>query len=370
MKPNKNGRIIFFFPFFKKPKKGGERYFDEIIRYTMKNSKYAWVYDENNMPEIFRKIIPIHNLWYLLKFSYLDRCLLVFDSSMHARLFLLISYTKFKRKKIKLVCTVHHIRYTLRKKFILRMIEKFTEINFINFSDRVIANSYNTKDLLVKHQIDSSKIRVIPPGIDSYRIKLPKSKKSSQNDRIILFTLGTCTERKGLEYLLGAMALLPKNIVLNVVGAFDEKGEYFRSLYKIIDKYHLKERIKFYGWVDKKDLVRFYKSADIFVSSSLWEGFGIAIAEAMHFGLPIVSTKVGAIPDIVHHSKNGILVKPKDIYSLANAISMLSKNQSLREKMGRRGSLYSKQFSNWESVARKVYEEIKELRTSSFRQEQ
>lgn len=80
----------------------------------------------------------------------------------------------------------------------------------------------------------------------------------------------------------------------------------------------------------------YFKASDIFClpSTTMGESFGIVNLEAMASGVPIVSSNFGGIPDIVKHGENGLLVEPKDVEGLADALIYLLKNEDLRKKMG------------------------------------
>jgi glycosyltransferase involved in cell wall biosynthesis len=86
----------------------------------------------------------------------------------------------------------------------------------------------------------------------------------------------------------------------------------------------------------------------------------MVIAEAMSFGLPVVATKVGAIPELVKDRVNGILVPPEDSQALTNAISYLIENPLAKEEYGKKGKLLSKSFNNWLQVGEQFVKIFKE----------
>lgn len=86
-----------------------------------------------------------------------------------------------------------------------------------------------------------------------------------------------------------------------------------------------------------KDIIELYRTADIFVLPSLSEGIPVAIMEAMAMQLPVISTRITGIPEIVEDMVNGFLVNPKDPEALAKKIEYLIHHPYLREDMGKKG---------------------------------
>lgn len=109
------------------------------------------------------------------------------------------------------------------------------------------------------------------------------------------------------------------------------------------------------GRIPDDILVSLYKSSDIYVSSSLIEGFSLAVVEAMAAGLPIIATNVPGNEDAVADGKNGLLVKAKSPKALSEAAIQLLKNDSLRTRMGKISMTMSKKY-DWSIIAEKYIE--------------
>ncbi|MDD4354135.1 MAG: glycosyltransferase family 4 protein, partial [Candidatus Nanoarchaeia archaeon] len=86
-----------------------------------------------------------------------------------------------------------------------------------------------------------------------------------------------------------------------------------------------------------QDMPNVYNGCDIFVMASQMESFGLAYAEAMACGIPVIGTSVGGIPEIINNNVNGFLIEPKNSVELAKKIQTLLKNPDMREEMGREG---------------------------------
>jgi glycosyltransferase involved in cell wall biosynthesis len=139
---------------------------------------------------------------------------------------------------------------------------------------------------------------------------------------------------KNHELLVDAFALVLKKypeVKLVLVG----EGTYRAKIMKKVVKSNLSDRVDFLGI--RKDIPAILSGSDIFVLSSILEGFGLVLVEAMVMGLPVVATNVGGIKEIVRDGVNGILAEPNDPASLSQAMEKLVKDKKLREQMGRQG---------------------------------
>ncbi|GAI40996.1 unnamed protein product, partial [marine sediment metagenome] len=111
------------------------------------------------------------------------------------------------------------------------------------------------------------------------------------------------------------------------------------------------------------ELPEYYAACDIFVLPSLYEHFGLVFAEAMACGKPIISTKVGAAPEVIGDGKAGLIVPPADPNALAWAISRLTTDKGLRKQMGEKGRHKVEKEYDWDLIAKRyaeLYETILE----------
>jgi len=119
--------------------------------------------------------------------------------------------------------------------------------------------------------------------------------------------------------------------------------------------------VTFTGALDTDELVRLYSSAEIAVTASLYEGFGLPAAEAMSCGTPVIASRAGALPEVVGEDGTGVLVPPADAPALAAAIKQLLENDALRRSMGEAARKRIEESFSWEVAARetlKVYGEL------------
>ncbi len=173
------------------------------------------------------------------------------------------------------------------------------------------------------------------------------------------------TERKDYETLLKAIDVLVSrcnkiNFFVNIIGDLEKDKEFSAKIVEIADALSLSDHVIFRGRVKNTKLCDFYARSDIFTSTSLHEGFGMAIAEAMCNHLPVVATNCGAVPYLVEDGVNGFLVPPRDYEQLAEKIKLLMESEELRKKMGAKGFCKAKDF-DWNRTFNKIYEKLVEV---------
>ena len=141
--------------------------------------------------------------------------------------------------------------------------------------------------------------------------------KRGEEDRIHLLAIGRLVEQKGFFVLLDVIANLKKmfpTILLVIVG----EGELRSAIEKRIDELELRDQVKLVG--ERTDTQTFFQKADVFVLSSLFEGFGNVVLEAMACGVPVVATNTGGVPEMIAEGKSGFIVPSNDSSALARAI--------------------------------------------------
>lgn len=195
------------------------------------------------------------------------------------------------------------------------------------------------------------RIGVIRNGINA---ELFYSKASIKDGKPLkLVTVSRLIERKGIEYILAAIAeLSDSNVTLTIVG----EGNYERQLKKICEDYSLQSIVKFHGYCSNEMLTSIYQDHDVFILTSIAESFGIVFLEAMASGLPIIGAKAGGIPDIVAE-ENGILVEPCSVNEIKEAILKMRDQPSLRREMGMENRKKILNQYGWRKVA-EMYQNI------------
>jgi N-acetyl-alpha-D-glucosaminyl L-malate synthase BshA len=220
------------------------------------------------------------------------------------------------------------------------------------------SRAYACESILRKYK---EKVVVIPNGINLNDFNLRYSKDECRRilnlhtmRKIILF-VGGLEPRKAPDILIKAMAKVVKSASdseLVIVGT----GSMEKVLKNLVRSLGISEHVRFTGFVKNNEKVLYYRSADVFVLPSLYEIFGIVNLEAMACGVPIVASKVGGISEVIKSGVNGLLVPPRDVDALADAIMYLLENEVIRKRMGENAKVIVKAYS-WEKIA-KMYEEI------------
>lgn len=197
--------------------------------------------------------------------------------------------------------------------------------------------------------VSSEKIRVLFNPSATYSATY----KKRANPKVKVLFMGRIGQRKGAFDLINAVKKIRfLCFTLDLVG--DGEGDKIRN---IVNKENLNNLVNIYDWVPHDKVGSLYDEADILVLPSYAEGMPMSILEAIGKGLPIISTNVGGIPEVVIDGSNGFIINPGDIEALSEKLEMLISDASLREEMGRNGLLLAgEKFS-----IDKIFSQLKEL---------
>jgi glycosyltransferase involved in cell wall biosynthesis len=273
---------------------------------------------------------------------------------------------------VPVVATIHHpipIDMQADLAQARRFSSKFKRIIFYSFSimqgvvskrmDRVITVSKSSaNDVMRIFHVPESKVRIVHNGIDTDVFKKVDSIEKEPN-RIIM--VGNTEDRKkGIVYLLKAMQLLKDDMDVKLT-IVDRIGEHTKYAPRLVRELGLEDRVTFTGRLSTEELVRRYSTAEVAVTASLYEGFGLPCAEAMSCGTPVIATKAGALPEVVGNGSAGILVPPEDSVALAGAIKRLLADKPLRQRLGEAGRKRIEEAFSWEDAAKRTLEIYKEV---------
>jgi glycosyltransferase involved in cell wall biosynthesis len=204
---------------------------------------------------------------------------------------------------------------------------------------QVIANSEETsRTILLKNRnlISTERIHVIYNGIelDNFEKQGLTEVYSRQDGEIIIGNAGRLSEEKGQIYLLQLARILKDKgykFIILIAGT----GKLESRLLKMARHLQVEDKVKFLGFVD--NIRRFNQSIDIFVLTSLYEGFGYVLVEAMAERKPIVAFDIRSSAEIIVNNDSGYLVESLNVSALAEKVEELINNKDLRMKMGEAG---------------------------------
>ena len=191
---------------------------------------------------------------------------------------------------------------------------------------------------------------VVPNGVDLDLFHPWIGSRPRPAGPIRCIAVARLIERKGLGDLIRALALLDRGrFHLEIVGG----GADEQVLRDLAAHLGVAQFIQFSGPLDRPEVARRYREADLFTLPSSAEAFGNVFAEALASGLPVVGSRVGGIPDLIEHGVNGFLVSSGDVTALAGAIKYLADDPQLREEMAQRNRAKAESNLQWSQVTRR-----------------
>ena len=205
----------------------------------------------------------------------------------------------------------------------------------------VVATSAATARVLASdYGVPTGRLSVVEPGTDRFDARPRKG-----DGVVALLAVGAIVPRKGYDLLVAALARL-KELPWRLVIAGDggRSPDTLARLQADIARLGLADRIALRGAVSASELASCYASADLFVLPSRFEGYGMAFAEAIAHGLPVVATNAGAIPQTVPPDA-GVLVPPDDAPALTAALRRLIENPDERDRLA--AGARAAKFPSW-----------------------
>ena len=210
----------------------------------------------------------------------------------------------------------------------------------------VVTSPATAKLVAAGYGVPAQRITVARPGND------PVSRAMRpQNDVPHLLSVGAVTPRKGFDVLVDALATLADAAWrLTIVGDLTRNSCEATKLNESISRHRLTGRIEMLGAVSPSRLAGLYAEADLFVLASRFEGYGMAYAEALSHGLPVIGTTAGAIPETIPQGA-GLLVPPDDPAALAAALRDVIVDAEQRRRLSEAASIAARTLPTWQQSA-------------------
>jgi glycosyltransferase involved in cell wall biosynthesis len=215
---------------------------------------------------------------------------------------------------------------------------------------RIVVTGTTSADALAGYGVRRDCITVVAPGTDA----APIARGSGESTRLHLLSVAAINPGKGHELLLQALA---KNVQcdwrLTCAGSLERHPLTVERVRQRVTALGLDDRVTLAGELDGPRLNALYDRADVFVLATLHESYGMAVAEALARGLPVISTTTGAIPDLVG-SDAGILVPPGDADALARALSVVLADARVRARLAEGARRVRQRLPAWEDAVDKM----------------
>lgn len=226
----------------------------------------------------------------------------------------------------------------LRSGFLIKDIEQSSSFRkrakqIFSKIDIVVCQGSNWLEFLEKQvNVQENKVVIIPNCVELPKVSAPVS--VSQPVRLLF--MGFVEKNKGIYDIIDALSSIKEdNWRLDIAG----KGIAMHDIQAKLLKSPIKNSVEFHGWVTGKTKEQLLNEADILLLPSYWEGMPNVILEAMARNTAVISTDVGAIPDLIDSGENGYILKPGDVNHLTNHINTYLRNIGLIEQHKERGKL-------------------------------
>lgn len=282
-------------------------------------------------------------------------------------LFVITNYFDFSKKlinqkdlKCKTVGIVYDLIPIIFWDHYLGGIEKeyFKRLRKIYESDHILTISESAKgDISEILKIDEKKVDVIYAGFEESTKENEEPgvcKKIFDKYKITsdyIFSVPSMDYRKNIVGLIEAYSLLPENIkdMYQLVITNEMTKEYESYLREVASSHNIsRHNLIITNYVNHETLRILYANATIFVFPSFYEGFGLPVLEAMSYGIPVITSNVSSLPEVIENA--GILINPYDSNEISKAMYKLITDDDLRIDLANRGAIQSKKFT-WERTA-------------------
>ena len=235
-------------------------------------------------------------------------------------------------------------------------------------ADRIIAFSGHERDAMARlYGADPLQVMLAPCGVDLIKFrpldqKEVRKRLGLNGEKVLLF-VGRMEPLKGLDLLVETAAQMEageQNVRMMVVGGGGPGEPETDRVRRLAEERQVDGLIDFVGRVDHDELPLYYNAADVCVVPSYYESFGLVALESMACGTPVVASRVGGLPTIVHHGHTGYLKSWRCPEAFANSVEMIFSSSGLQESMGAAARRRA-ELMGWSNVASMISEEYRVL---------
>jgi glycosyltransferase involved in cell wall biosynthesis len=236
------------------------------------------------------------------------------------------------------------------------------EEKMLERSNKIIAVSdFTKKELLQYYKVKEDKIRVIHNGVDVRKFQPARNKRKAKEelgfspDDIAILSVGRLYARKGLFTLIESMPAVVRKF-RNAKFIISGKGQSneMKKLVNHAKRLGVEDNIIFTGYFPDSKLPRLYQAADVFAFSTFYENLPFAVLEALSSGLPVVTTNVGGIPEMIESGRNGFLVQPFNSRELADRVLYYLEHPAATSEMAFLARKTILERFDWRLIVKKV----------------
>lgn len=234
----------------------------------------------------------------------------------------------------------------------------------IRLSDGVIFQSEYSKEVVLQRTsgADKHKMHVVSsPGIDLQLFSAKRNESKKLNDTFRIISIGRLTEAKGFEYLLHAIAEVKKmhpRVRCQIIG----EGELRQQLEELIAHLGLTKQVQLVGALPQgPKMISMLQESDLFVLPSVQDSEGVhdvhpnAVKEAMAVGLPVITTRLGGITEVIEHGLDGFLVEPRSVSALRGELEhVLTMPSTQRSKIGEQARIKIQRLFDSKQITRQL----------------
>jgi len=243
-------------------------------------------------------------------------------------------------------------------------------------ADVVLANSVNTRRMLLELGVAAERIEIVYPGVDTQRftpdVDATDLRRSlAPNGETVLLSVGRLQTRKGHDVMIQAVERLTRTHHRSLRYVIVGDGAERSRLEALVDQCRVRDYVTFAGEVPAALLPHYFAACDIFVLPNRVdqgdvEGFGIVYLEAAASGKPAIGGRSGGVPEAIAEGVTGLLVSGTDVDELAATIARLMESESSRRALGDAGRARAVREFSWEAAAARVASIHRRLMNRAF----
>jgi len=232
--------------------------------------------------------------------------------------------------------------------FILSQADKIIATSPIYLKNSPWLSKWKKKTVIIPNGVD---LKIFKPE-NSQHNKSLQIRTKHKDKKIIFFmaSLGPYKRYKGVEILIQSAKIIKEKYGEDFVIIVGGEGELKKEYMQLSKKLGLEKMVSFPGFITDEDLPYYYGACDLSVlpSTSVWEGFGLVLVEAMASNKPVIGSNIGGIPYAI--GKGGILAEPKNPKDLGNAVSSILNDNKLARSLATQGRKRVQEKFNWEII--------------------